>query len=199
MSSSKENIQQGIEDFFKCSLQMNESLLIRKPRSLAEMHMNESEVEKQNLNPHGSNEASGADADKDISLDNGNREALRLYDECDRLKLAGLYGDYNGNVKKLLTSQCFHGFPYFTFILKELVGCSLNEWFQLNSRHFQFNPNGSMVLPAQNFSVHGNGPYVPPMVCYIYLCLQSFISRVLIGQGPDRSGPLPTQDRNRIR
>jgi len=39
------------------------------------------------------------------------------------------------------------------------------------------------MLPTPNLAVHGNGPYVPLMVCYIYLCLQYFISRVLIGFG----------------
>ncbi|KAI3806252.1 hypothetical protein L1987_22151 [Smallanthus sonchifolius] len=82
-------------------------------------------------------------------------------DESDNLNLADLSGDYHGNVRNLLYSQCCQGFPYSSVQVHDPAGHPLAAWFEQNSTHVQAYPNGSVMQPAPNFTVHRTSSFIP--------------------------------------
>ncbi|KAL8225099.1 hypothetical protein R6Q57_017656 [Mikania cordata] len=186
-----EDIQDGIKNFFRNTMKMNQSKFIFNTRvsfetlstaSITEVHY-EDDIELENINPdvntrvnvNGGNDLSALslvpaneESDRNESAnsnpDNENEDATANDNpEDEYLKLADLTGDYYGHIRNLMYSQCRKGLPSASVLVHEPVGHPSAIWYQQNSSCVQSYTNGSMMVPEPNLMVHESGPYVPPM------------------------------------
>ncbi|KAJ0719605.1 putative polynucleotide adenylyltransferase [Helianthus annuus] len=117
-----EKIQERIKNFFGNALKMNRSKFGLRPRLTFDSLLTDCFDED------------------DIQSDDLNAN------------LADLLGDFNGNLRSLLSSQCTLGFPY----------SAGHEHHRLASLSYAI--NGSVMLPAPNQRIHQTGPLSRPLM-----------------------------------